>query len=145
VDLSGLVAEVIAELRAGEPERRVEAVIEPRVVGCADAEMMRILLSNLLSNAWKFTRGRPDARIEFGRRRDGGRAEHFVRDNGVGFDAGLALLPAKPFTRHLSAEGVGLGLTIVERIVRRHGGTLRAEGLLNQGATFFFTLEGTRD
>jgi signal transduction histidine kinase len=136
VDLSALAAEALAELQASEPERRVELVIEPNVAARADAEMMRSLLSNLLSNAWKFTRGRPDARIEFGR--DHG--EFFVRDNGVGFDRTLALLPARPFTRHLSAEGVGLGLTIVERIVKRHGGALRAEGARDHGAKFSFTL-----
>jgi signal transduction histidine kinase len=141
VDLTAMATEILAELRAGEPERSVESVIEPGVSARADAAMMRIALSNLISNAWKFTRGRQDVRIEFGRERN----EYFVRDNGVGFEAGLSLLPAKPFTRHFSAEGVGLGLTIVERIVRRHGGTLRAEGAPDQGAKFSFSLEATRD
>jgi signal transduction histidine kinase len=145
VDLSSMVADVLAELHTGEPERTVETVVESGVAVRADAAMMRIALSNLISNAWKFTRAREVARIEFGREYAGGRTEYFVRDNGVGFDAARPLLPAKPFTRHLSAEGVGLGLTIVERIVRRHGGTLRADGAAGQGAKFSFSLEATSD
>ncbi len=141
VDLSAMAQEILAELQAAEPHRRVETLIEPGVEARADANMIRVALANLLSNAWKFTHARTPARIEFGRRRSMEGEAYFVRDNGVGFDASVALLPAKPFKRHRSEEGVGLGLTLVERIIQRHGGALTVEGAPDLGATFTFTLK----
>lgn len=144
VDVSTLLRELAGALRAAEPKRRVEFVIPSGITVRSDAALLRVVLDNLLGNAWKFTSKRQQARIEFGaqRTRDG-KLEYFVRDNGVGFDPTRTLLPPRPFARqhHTAAyEGTGLGLTIVNRAIRRLGGSLRAEGQPEAGATFYFTL-----
>ena len=139
VDLSALVRELAAELHVPS-DHRVEFIVEDGVEVRADAAMMRIALGNLLSNAWKFTQHRAAARIEFGCERRGANKRYFVADNGSGFDPSIKLLPTRPFAKHHTGEGVGLGLTIVERIVHRHAGHLHVETALNQGTTFSFTL-----
>jgi light-regulated signal transduction histidine kinase (bacteriophytochrome) len=104
-------------------------------------------MTNLMSNAAKYSRSNPSTRIQFGRRTSRQGREYFVKDNGIGFDGHQSILPAKPFQRHhvtSQHEGLGLGLTIVQRVINQHGGTLRAEGAAGQGATFFFTL-GSQD
>lgn len=145
LDLSALVHEVLAELQQADPARRVECVVAPGLTTLADPLLLRIVLENLLSNAWKFTGRRAAARIEFGAiERDGTRA-FFVRDNGAGFDANYAGKLFRPFQRLHSQDefpGHGIGLATVQRIVRRHGGRLWAEGKVNEGAAFFFTLPG---
>jgi signal transduction histidine kinase len=148
VDLSALAAEVVEELRAGEPERDVEVVIEPNVSVVGDKELLRVALQNLLGNAFKFTSQQPRARVQFGRTEHAGHAAIFVRDNGVGFDMNHADKLFLPFARlHAESEfsGTGIGLATVQRVIARHGGRIWAEGVLGHGATFFFTLASDDD
>lgn len=140
VNLSDLAASVIADLQRNAPERAVTVVIAPYLTAMADARLLRILLENLLSNAWKFTRKRPDARIEVGAQDEEGQTVFFVRDNGAGFDMTYAAKLFGPFQRlHAMTdfEGTGVGLATVQRIVRRHGGRIWAEAAVNEGATFY--------
>lgn len=146
VDLSALAREVAAELRAESPERDATFAIEPGLVVQGDTHLLRIVLDNLLGNAWKFTSRTPGARIEFGSRVAGGGREFFVRDTGAGFDPDFADKLFVAFQRlHSEAEfpGTGIGLTIARRIVRRHGGDIRGEGRPGGGAEFAFTLPGS--
>jgi light-regulated signal transduction histidine kinase (bacteriophytochrome) len=140
LDLGRMAAEIVAELRANEPAREVEFVVQPGLVATGDPHLVRNLLQNLLGNAWKFTVGRSPARIEVGRNAAG---EFYVRDNGAGFPAEYADKLFRPFQRlHSPAEfaGDGVGLASVRRILERHGGTIRAEGDTGKGAAFYFTL-----
>jgi light-regulated signal transduction histidine kinase (bacteriophytochrome) len=144
VDLARLATSVLSQLEKTAPERMVEQVIGDALIASGDAALLRVLLENLLGNAWKFTAKRPAARIELGARDEEGRRVFFVRDNGAGFDMKYADKLFAAFQRlHTSAEfeGTGIGLAIVQRIVRRHGGRVWAEGELGRGATFFFTLD----
>ncbi|MFN3683882.1 MAG: sensor histidine kinase [Fimbriimonadaceae bacterium] len=139
-----LVAELMAELREESPERHVEVHVEPGLTVNADPVLTRSLLQNLLSNAWKYTRGNPDARIEIGSCTVDGRPGFFVRDNGVGFDASQLEKAMKPFQRLHSEkefEGLGVGLATVQRIVARHGGKIEAVSAPGEGAEFRVTLE----
>lgn len=141
VDLSRLAAEIGEELRAEEPQREVEMLIQPGLAATGDATLLRNVVSNLLGNAWKFTRERENPRIEFGRFDDTG--EYFVRDNGAGFDQAYVDKLFRPFQRLHTQDayaGHGIGLATVKRIVERHGGAIRAEGVEGQGALFRFTL-----
>ncbi len=144
VDVSAMALEVLAELGAADPGRLVEAVGEEGLTARADRNLLRIVLENLLQNAWKFTARQPHARIEVGRQPGTRPPEIFVRDNGAGFEMEYAAQIFKPFSRlHSPADfaGTGIGLAIVERVVRRHGGEIRAEGAVGGGATFRFRLE----
>jgi len=145
VDLAAMAAEVVAELRAGDPGREVEVVIEPELRVNAGPVLTRVLLQNLLGNAWKFTRNAPHPRITFAR--DHGEAfltgVFLVRDNGAGFDMRYAKTLFGAFQRmHTTSEfeGTGVGLATVYRIVTRHGGQVWAEAAVGEGATFRFTL-----
>jgi light-regulated signal transduction histidine kinase (bacteriophytochrome) len=143
VDVSALALEVLGDLRASEPERHVETVVAPGLVARADRSLLRILLENLLRNSWKFTSGRAAARIEFGAEGSGREKAFFVRDDGAGFDMAYAGQLFKPFSRlHGPAEfpGTGIGLAIVDRIVRRHRGKVEASATPGGGATFRFRL-----
>jgi PAS domain S-box-containing protein len=145
VDLSALASAVVAELRQREPERRVEVAIQPGLVADGDAALLRIVLDNLLGNAWKFTAHRADARIELGALRQDHTCVFYVRDNGAGFDMAYVGKLFTPFQRlHTEQEfpGTGIGLAIVQRIIARHGGRVWAEGAVGHGATIYFTLEG---
>ena len=105
--------------------------------------MLRVVMENLLGNAWKFTAREPEALIEFGVLEQDGEPVYYVRDNGVGFDEGYVEKIFGPFQRlhgEDQFEGTGVGLATVDRIVRRHGGNLWAEGEVGRGATFYFTL-----
>ncbi|HVU35188.1 MAG TPA: PAS domain S-box protein [Opitutaceae bacterium] len=143
VDLSALARAALDDLQRGDPARQVNVVIEPELRVSADAVLLRSALDNLLGNAWKFTRGRTDARIEVGavwRERE---RAFFVRDNGVGFDMTYAGKLFGAFQRlHSTREfpGTGIGLATVQRIVHRHGGRIWADAAVNAGATFYFTL-----
>jgi signal transduction histidine kinase len=141
VDVTALARTVLARLAEAQPERKVEVVVEPGLAANADPRLVEIALTNLLGNAWKFTRGRQDARIELGAREP--RGTFFVRDNGAGFDMQYATKLFGAFQRLHSPrefEGTGIGLATVQRIVQRHGGSIRAEAAVDRGATFSFTL-----
>jgi two-component system sensor histidine kinase/response regulator len=147
IDLSELVTIMLARLREAEPDRPVELKIRPGVVVTGDGQLLRIALQNLLENAWKFTGKVPEARIEFGMTQASGEPTYFVRDNGAGFDMTYSSRLFGPFQRlHPQQEfpGTGIGLATVQRIIHRHGGRVWAEGLVGQGATFYFTLGRTR-
>jgi light-regulated signal transduction histidine kinase (bacteriophytochrome) len=144
VDLSRLAEAVVKQLRLGQPDRSVEFVNEGDAVAQGDAPLLRALLENLIGNAWKFTGGRPGARISFGMTQEpDGIPAYYVRDNGAGFDMAYAKKLFAPFQRlHTEREfpGTGIGLATVQRIVHRHGGRVWADGMVGEGATFHFTL-----
>ena len=166
VDLSGLARAVADDLRKSQPDRKAEFVISDGMTAQGDPVMLRAALENLISNAWKFTMQREQARIEFGiadcgtdqarSAERGMRSEifseqtkrdnivYYVRDNGAGFDMTYASKLFTPFQRlHTTDEfpGLGIGLATVGRIIRRHGGRIWAEGAPGRGATFYFTLQ----
>ncbi len=143
VDLSALAGAAVAELQKSDPEREVSFTIAPDLVVRADPGLLRIVLQNLLANAWKFTGKRPRARVEVGAMAHDGRRAFFVRDDGAGFDMAYAAKLFGAFQRlHASDEfpGSGIGLATVQRIIHRHGGEVWAEGTPGRGATFYFTL-----
>ncbi len=143
VDLSALAESIAQELRNGQPGRQVEFVIADGLWADGDAWLLRVVLENLLGNAWKFTGKRPRARIEFGASGQEGTAAYFVRDNGAGFDMAYADKLFGPFQRlHRTDEfeGNGIGLATIQRIIHRHGGRVWAEGMPERGATFYFVL-----
>ncbi|MDQ4126797.1 MAG: PAS domain S-box protein [Actinomycetota bacterium] len=143
VDLSALARGVAGDLGRAEPERRARFVIVEGLSVTGDAGLLRVVLENLLGNAWKFTSREPEAHIEFGAVERERRSVYHVTDNGVGFDAAYADGIFDPFQRLHAGdgfEGVGVGLVTVARIIRRHGGSLWAEGQTGEGATFYFTL-----
>jgi signal transduction histidine kinase len=144
IDLSAMAQSTLATLRDKHQDRDVEWQVQPGLQATGDARLLQIALTNLLENAWKFTGKRPQAQIEFGMRNGNGKPrEYFVKDNGAGFDATYASKLFGAFQRlHHPGEfpGTGIGLATVQRIVTRHGGQIRAEGVPDQGATFTFTL-----
>jgi signal transduction histidine kinase len=145
VDLSKMAREVAAEVRTGDRQRRAVVTIAEGLTASADPRLLRIALTNLLSNAWKFTGKQPEARIEFGSEGDGGDRLFFVRDNGAGFDMAHAGKLFGAFQRlHAATDfaGTGIGLATVHRIVHRHGGRIWARSAVGEGAAFFFTLNG---
>jgi light-regulated signal transduction histidine kinase (bacteriophytochrome) len=140
LDIGRMANDILEELRATEPERQVETEIASGLHAIADQGLIRSLLQNLLDNAWKFSRDRAVAHIQLGQNDAG---EFFVRDNGAGFAQQYAAKLFRPFQRLHSQDqfsGHGIGLASVKRIVERHGGTIRAEGRTDEGATFYFTL-----
>jgi signal transduction histidine kinase len=144
VDLSALVREVARDLPDPGSARAVDLAVEEGLRIDGDPGLLRIVLSNLLGNAWKFTARTPDARIEVGRAEGApGEPVFFVRDNGAGFDMAQAAHLFEPFRRlHRQDDfpGTGVGLATCQRIIRRHGGRIWAEGAVGRGATFFFSL-----
>jgi PAS domain S-box-containing protein len=144
VDLTRIAQSSGARLREAQPQREVELVVEEGLFVEGDARLVTAALDNLLSNAWKFTGKRPQARIEVGRlEQEEEKPVFFVRDNGVGFDPAYAHKLFGAFQRlHATAEfeGSGIGLATVQRIVRRHGGRIWADSEVGRGATFYFTL-----
>jgi PAS domain S-box-containing protein len=144
VDITLAAQTIIAQLRAEDSSRQVEFTVEEGMVDHADSGLIRVLLQNLLGNSWKFASKCENARIELGRAQNGDGVSYFVRDNGAGFDMAYAQKLFTPFQRlHSTNEfsGTGIGLATVQRIVRRHGGKVWAEGVVGQGATFHFTLQ----
>lgn len=143
VDMTALAESVRSDLERSDQDRHVQFVLASSVAAVGDSTLLRVVLENLLANAWKFTSKRRDACIEFGVLDQHGVQTYFVRDNGAGFDPAYAsrlfgafqrLHPAKDF------PGTGIGLPTVQRIVHRHGGKVWAEAIVGQGATFYFTL-----
>lgn len=147
VDLGALAGRIIDDFRMSDPDRDVECVIEPDLWGHGDTRLLSVLLENLLANAWKFTRERADAKIQFGCEENEGVRAFCVRDNGAGFDMAYASKLFGVFQRlhnQREFEGTGIGLATVHRIVQRHGGDIWAEGQVSRGAAFFFTLQEQR-
>jgi signal transduction histidine kinase len=138
-DLSACARDVVADVTAREPDRKVQVVVHDGMVADADQGLVRVILENLIANAVKFTRRVEEPMIEIG----SAAAGYFVRDNGAGFPSGKAGELFRPFARLHSAEdfpGTGIGLTTVHRAVERHGGEIWAEAQEGRGATFWFTL-----
>jgi PAS domain S-box-containing protein len=144
IDLTALANAIVQEHRAAEPLRDADVLIQENLSAEGDADLLRIALDNLIRNAWKFTGKRPKARIEFGKTESPGKEIFFLRDNGAGFDMKYANKMFAVFQRlHSESEfkGTGVGLAMVQRIIRRHGGEIRAEGEIDKGATFYFSLQ----
>ncbi len=147
VDLSALTHAIVGELWNTAPTRPVDIVIAPGLIATGDARLLRVVLENLIGNAWKFTRKRSRARIEFGATVADSTPAYFVRDDGAGFDMAYAGKLFGAFQRLHDAtefEGTGIGLATVQRVVHKHGGRVWAESELERGATFYFTLGGKK-
>jgi PAS domain S-box-containing protein len=143
IDLAELANDVITELREREPDRKVSFNCKDGLTNRGDKRLLRIVLTNLLGNSWKFTSQREEPEITFGSQKVGAENVYFVRDNGAGFDMAYVGKLFGAFQRLHTAgefEGTGIGLATVQRVVLRHGGRVWAEGAVNQGATFYFTL-----
>ncbi len=154
VDMSALAQEIVDKLKQATPLRQVEVAIVPKLVVKGDRELLKIALENLLGNAWKYTSKKTNARIEFGLsdstvefsnlpHTSSNTVVYFIRDNGVGFDSSYADKLFNPFQRLHTAnefEGTGIGLSTVQRIIHRHNGQIWAEGIVEQGATFYFVI-----
>jgi PAS domain S-box-containing protein len=143
VDLSAIARSVIAQIRKREPHRSVDVTVEEGLQARGDMRLLEVVLTNLLGNAWKFTSKRDQPVIHFGRQTQDGEPVFFIRDNGAGFEMELANKLFGEFQRLHSTsdfEGTGVGLATVQRIVHRHGGRIWAEGAVDEGASFYFTL-----
>ena len=144
VNMTRMARSIIDELQKLHPQRMVNIKIAGSLEDSADPRLIRIVLENLLGNAWKFTGKKTIAEIEFGSTEKDHKKVYFIRDNGVGFDMEYAERIFAPFQRLHNVDeypGTGIGLATVRRIINRHGGTVRAEGLPGHGATFYFTLQ----
>jgi DNA-binding response OmpR family regulator len=145
VDLTAIARDVLARLRSAHPERTVDFVAADGIVATGDGKLLTVALENLLGNAWKFTGKCERARIEFFATVGEGHRTYAVRDNGAGFDMAQASKLFGVFQRLHAQEdfdGTGVGLATVQRVVRRHGGRIWAEGKPGHGATFYFRLDG---
>ncbi len=143
VNLSATAQSVADELRQRDPQREVTVDIADNLKTEGDERLLHIALENLLGNAWKFTSKVSDAHIEVGREMQEGKPVFFVRDNGAGFDMAYSDKLFGAFQRLHGVsefEGTGIGLATVQRVIRRHGGRIWAEGAVGKGATFYFTL-----
>ncbi len=142
-DVTALAREIAHELQRAEPGRQARISVADGLLVTADPGLLRIVLDNLLRNAWKFTSTKPEAVIEVGQLKIDGESTYFVKDNGVGFDMTYVNKLFGAFQRlHSDAEfqGTGIGLALVQRVIRRHGGHVRGEGVPDRGATFYFML-----
>lgn len=143
VDLSALALEIANNLQETQPKRHVKFVIKTKLTDIGDRQLLRAVLENLLGNAWKFTSRRRRPMIEFGVTQNGDKQAYFVKDTGAGFDMNYADKLFGAFQRLHTADefpGTGIGLATVQRIIHRHGGSIWAEGAVDKGATFYFTL-----
>ena len=148
VNLSDLARAIAAELKKREPKRKVILNLKEDLTTRGDKRLLRIVLNNLLGNAWKFTAKRTEGQITLGREQKNGESTYFIRDNGAGFDMAYVGKLFGAFQRLHTAgefEGTGIGLATVQRIVYRHGGRVWAEGAVNKGATFYFTLPNSKE
>jgi light-regulated signal transduction histidine kinase (bacteriophytochrome) len=135
---------ITADLLNEQPERPAHFDIQEGIAVLGDPDLLNIMLQNLLDNAWKFTGKKAETEISFGITTYENRQVYYVRDNSAGFDMAYAGKLFEPFQRLHSAKeftGTGIGLASVKRIIRRHGGQIWAEGGVDQGATFYFTLK----
>jgi light-regulated signal transduction histidine kinase (bacteriophytochrome) len=145
VDLTSLAERILSELQQVDRERNVTCRVAPHLTARGDPRLLEGVLTNLLSNAWKYTAKQPHAEIEFGSKQEKEQTIFFVRDNGAGFDMAYAGKLFGAFQRlHTTREfpGTGIGLATVQRIIHRHGGHVWAEAAVDEGASFFFTLPG---
>jgi light-regulated signal transduction histidine kinase (bacteriophytochrome) len=143
LDISTMAAKVTDEMRAADGDSSTDVEVMPGIVASGDRRLVQILLANLINNAWKFSRTSPSPRITVGQEMVGGESRIFVRDNGVGFDMIDSHRLFGAFQRlHSQSEfpGAGIGLATARRIVNRHGGRVWAEGVVGEGATFYFVL-----
>ncbi len=143
VDLSGMAREIVLDIERTAPDRQVEFAIAPGLEAQGDSRLLRVALDNLLRNGWKYTGKQPQPRVEFTAVEENGGRVFVVKDNGAGFDMKYADKLFGVFQRlHSTAEfeGTGVGLATVRRIITRHGGRIWAEGAVDKGATFYFTL-----
>jgi light-regulated signal transduction histidine kinase (bacteriophytochrome) len=143
VDMSEMVQRFISELKTSAPQREVKVQIQSGLMVNADPGLLKILVENLIRNAWKFTSKREISHIELGESDKDSQHWYFLRDNGVGFDMKESAKLFTPYERlHSSQEfkGNGIGLAIAKRIVEKHGGSIWAEGEKDKGATFYFQL-----
>jgi light-regulated signal transduction histidine kinase (bacteriophytochrome) len=143
LDLSRLASEVMEQLQTQDTNRQADIRIAPHLRGTGDEMLLRLVLQNLLGNAWKFTANTRPAIIEFGAHQENGQSVYFVRDNGAGFDMQFADKLFGVFQRLHKADefaGSGVGLATVQRIIQRHGGKVWAEAKPGKGASFYFTL-----
>ena len=143
VDLTSLANEIATRLQETHTKRDVKFLISEDLTAKGDPQMLRVLLENLIGNAWKFTKNTRPARIEFGSITDDEKNTFFIKDNGAGFDMAFKDKLFGAFQRlHDAVEfpGTGIGLATVQRIINRHGGSIHAEGEVGKGATFYFTL-----
>ncbi len=141
VNLSRLVESIIDEFKQTDSERQIKWTLAQDICAEGDEALLKVMLRNLIDNAWKFSSRKKNAKIEFGVREENGKTVFYIRDNGIGFNMDHSDKLFEAFQRqNIEFEGTGIGLTTVERIVRRHGGRIWAEGTENSGATFYFTL-----
>jgi PAS domain S-box-containing protein len=148
VDLAAMAQSIVNNLQAEDPQRQITFAVPASLPANGDSNLLRIALENLLSNAWKFTSRRAQARVELGQAQKQGESIYFVRDNGAGFDMAYADKLFGAFQRlHTTEEfpGTGVGLATVQRIIHRHGGRVWAEARPEEGACFYFTLASTTD
>ena len=144
VNLGAMAKEIVADLRDQQPDRNPQVRIADPLFADADTDLIRIALTNLLSNAFKFTANQPAPQIDFASQKQGEEVVYYVRDNGAGFDMSYVDKIFRPFERLHSQEdfpGTGIGLATVHRAISRHGGRIWAEASVDGGATFFFTLK----
>lgn len=144
LDITALAKAITSSLRETAPARAVSVIIQESLTAFADPGLIEIALSNLLNNAWKFTAKKDHARIEVGMSIEDGRNVYYIKDNGAGFDAAHAtklFMPFQRLHREDEFEGTGIGMAITERVIRRHGGRIWADGRKNEGACFYFTLQ----
>jgi light-regulated signal transduction histidine kinase (bacteriophytochrome) len=143
VDLSSMARDIVADIQRAAPDRQVEFAIAPGLEVQGDSRLLRVVLDNLLRNGWKYTGRQAQPRIEFTTVDENGGRVFVIKDNGAGFDMKYADKLFGVFQRLHSAaefEGTGVGLATVRRIVNRHGGRIWAEGAVDKGASFYFTL-----
>lgn len=146
IDLSEIARTIVARLNNSNPDRQVDFEVAPGLQTRADPRLIRVVLENLYSNAWKYTAKKQYAQIVFGTMAKNGENVYFLRDNGAGFDMTYAKQLFQPFQRLHRVEefeGTGIGLATVQRIIRRHGGKIWAQARPEKGATFFFTLRSS--
>ncbi len=143
INLSAMAEEIAGDLKKSAARRKVRIAVAGDLVVHGDPQLIRVALENLLTNAWKFTSGKEQAEIEVGATRQSDGTAYFVRDNGAGFDMAYASRLFTAFQRLHGAKefpGTGVGLATVQRVIYRHGGKVWAEGAVDRGATFYFTL-----